>query len=178
MNFREETVTNTKGWKLVLCGACGVLLFVCGLVTAQDKDASSDARKAMSAHYEDLKWQAVVPELGSDSPQISILRVDSTTKATQLLIRTPKKMHIPMHWHSANETHTMILGTAVFEHEGKRDQLGPGGFNYIPAKMAHQAWTSEGSVVFITVDGAWDVNWAGNPPGKSDLGQEPPASSN
>jgi mannose-6-phosphate isomerase-like protein (cupin superfamily) len=178
VNFREETVTNTNGWKLVLCGAGGVLLFVCGLVTAQDKDASSDARKAMSAHYEDLKWQAVVPELGSDSPQISILRVDSTTKATQLLIRTPRKMHIPMHWHSANETHTMILGTAVFEHEGKRDKLGPGGFNYIPAKMAHQAWTSEGSVVFITVDGAWDVNWAGNPPGKSDLGQEPPASSN
>jgi len=171
-------VTNTNGRKLVVWGAGGVLLFVCGLVGAQDKDASSDAKKAMSAHYEDLKWQAVVPELGSDSPQISILRVDPKSSATQLLIRTPKKMHIPMHWHSANETHTMILGTAVFEHESKRDKLGPGGFNYIPAKMTHQAWTSEGSVVFITVDGAWDVNWTGNPPSKSDLGQEPPANSN
>jgi quercetin dioxygenase-like cupin family protein len=71
----------------------------------------------------------MVPELGSDSPQISILRVDPKTNATQLLIRTPTKMHVPMHWHSANETHTMIQGTAVFEHEGKREQLGPGGFN-------------------------------------------------
>jgi len=32
-------------------------------------------------------------------------------------------MHVPMHWHSANETHTMIQGTAVFEHEGKRESL-------------------------------------------------------
>jgi quercetin dioxygenase-like cupin family protein len=117
----------------------------------------------------------MVPELGNDSPQISILRVDPKTNATQLLIRTPKKMHVPMHWHSANETHTMIQGTAVFEHEGKREQLGPGGFNYIPAKMPHQAWTSEGSVVFITVDAAWDVNWVGNPPSKTDLDQTPPA---
>jgi quercetin dioxygenase-like cupin family protein len=84
-------------------------------------------------------------------------------------------MHVPIHWHSANETHTMIQGTAVFDHEGKHEQLGPGGFNYIPAKMQHQAWTSEGSVVFITVDGAWDVNWIGNSPRKTDLGQAPPA---
>jgi hypothetical protein len=56
-------------------------------------------------------------------------------------------------------------------------KLGPGGFNYIPAKMKHQAWTSEGSVVFITVDGPWDVNWVADPPRKTDLGQAPPAGS-
>jgi len=135
------------------------------------------ASQAMSARFEDAKWQTMVPELGNDSPQISILRVDPKTSATQLLVRTPKKLHVPMHWHTANETHTMILGTAVFEHDGKREELGPGGFNYIPARMQHQAWTSEGSVVFITVDSAWDVNWVGNPPGKSDIGQGPPANS-
>jgi mannose-6-phosphate isomerase-like protein (cupin superfamily) len=139
--------------------------------------AAAGTAQAMSARFEDAKWQTMVPELGNDSPQISILRVDPKTSATQLLIRTPSKLHVPLHWHTANETHTMILGTAVFEHDGKREELGPGGFNYIPAKMQHQAWTSEGSVVFITVDGAWDVNWVGNPPGKSDIGQAPPANS-
>ena len=64
--------------------------------------ASGDSSPAMSARYEDLKWQTMVPELGTDSPQISILRVDSKTNATQLLIRTPKKMHVPRHWRSAN----------------------------------------------------------------------------
>ena len=161
--------------------ACGLSLLVAALSAAQTNSgvtpAASSASQAMSVRYEDLMWQMMVPELGNDSPQISILRVDPKTNAPQLLIRTPKKMHVPMHWHSANETHTMIQGTAVFEHEGKREQLGPGGFNYIPAKMQHQAWTSEGSGVFITVDGAWNVNWVGNPPSKTDLGQTPPAGS-
>ena len=165
--------------KLEACGLAGFVLLVAVLSPAQNKPggtaAKESAPQAMSAKYDDLAWQPIVPELGKDSPQISILRVDPKTKATQLLIRTPAKMHVPMHWHSANETHTMILGTAVFEHEGKREQLGPGGFNYIPAKMQHQAWTSEGSVVFITVDGAWDVNWVDKPPSKADLGQSPPS---
>jgi mannose-6-phosphate isomerase-like protein (cupin superfamily) len=153
-----------------------IVVFTVAQSQSGETAATGSSSQAMSAKYEDLTWQTMVPELGNDSPQISILRVDPKTKATQLLIRTPKKMHVPMHWHSANETHTMIQGTAVFEHEGKREQLGAGGFNYIPAKMQHQAWTSEGSVVFITVDGAWDVNWVGNPPSKADLGQMPPSS--
>ncbi len=174
MNMRTQR-------RIKACGLASLLLLVAVLGPAQTNSggtpATSGASQAMSARYEDLMWQTMVLDLGNDSPQISILRVDPKTNATQLLIRTPKKMHVPIHWHSANETHTMIQGTAVFEHEGKREQLGPGGFNYIPAKMQHQAWTSEGSVVFITVDSAWDVNWVGNPPGKSDIGQGPPANS-
>jgi quercetin dioxygenase-like cupin family protein len=163
-------------------GLASLLLLIAAVLCAAQTDsggtpATSGASQAMGARYEDLIWQSMVPELGNDSPQISILRVDPKSNATQLLIRTPKKMHVPIHWHSANETHTMIQGTAVFEHEGKREQFGPGGFNYIPAKMQHQAWTSGGAVVFITVDGAWDVNWVGKPPSKTDLGQTPSAGS-
>lgn len=165
--------------RITACALAHLFLAFAVLGAAQNHNSSTpaagDASQAMSLRYEDLKWQAMVPELGNDSPQISILRVDPTSHATQLLIRTPKKMHVPAHWHSANETHTMIQGTAVFEHDGKREQLGAGGFNYIPAKMQHQAWTSDGSLVLITVDGPWDVNWVGNPPGKTDLGQNPPA---
>ncbi|HEY7193756.1 MAG TPA: cupin domain-containing protein [Gemmatimonadales bacterium] len=125
------------------------------------------------APYANRQWQTMVPELGADSPQISILRVDPQTQATQLLIRIPKQMHVPMHWHSANETHTVIKGTFVFEHEGQRHQLGPGGFNYLPARMPHQAWASDDALVFITVDAGWDVNFLDGPPTKSDLGQWP-----
>jgi quercetin dioxygenase-like cupin family protein len=170
---------NLRIRRIKACDLASLLILVAVLGAAQNNSdgTSATGSQAMSARYEDLIWQAVVPELGDDSPQISVLRVDPKTNATQLLIRTPKRMHVPLHWHSANETHTMIQGTAVFEHEGKREQLGPGGFNYIPAKMQHQAWTSEGSVVFITVDGAWDVNWVGKPPNKTDLDQTPPAGS-
>ena len=144
-------------------------------LVAQQSGTDAKAGQAMGARYEDLQWQAIIPELGADSPLISILRVDRVTRATHLLIRVPKQIHVPMHWHSANETHTVIRGNWTFEHEGRRDQLGPGGFNYIPAKMHHQAWASDEALVFITVDAAWDVNWVSGPPTKADLGKTPDA---
>jgi quercetin dioxygenase-like cupin family protein len=137
--------------------------------------AGPSPEQAIGARYEDLQWQAIVPELGADSPQVSILRVDPKTNATQLLIRMPKQMHVPMHWHSANETHTVIRGTFVFEHDGQRHELGPGGFNYVPARMHHQAWATDDALVFITVDSGWDINWVSGPPTKSDLGERPPS---
>ena len=144
-------------------------------LVAQQSSTQAKAGQAMGARYEDVQWQTIVPELGADSPQISILRVDPVTQTTQLLIRVPKQIHVPMHWHSANETHPVIRGDWTFEHEGTRDHLGPGGFNYIPAKMRHRAWASNDALVFITVDSAWDVNWVSGPPTKADLGKTPDA---
>ncbi len=157
--------------------ALPLLMGALGLSQTADapQQVTGAGSQAMSAKYEELQWQAIVPEFGSDSPQISVLRVDPKSHATQLLIRVPKKLHVPMHWHSANETHTVVRGTWVFEHGGKRDHLGAGGFNYIPAKMHHQAWASDNALVFITVDSTWDVNWVSGPPTRADLGKTPPA---
>lgn len=149
------------------------MMFAVHGVSVRQAPAPAKPGDAMAARYENLEWQTIVPELGTDSPQISVLRVDATTKATQLLIRVPKRVHVPIHWHSANETHTVIRGQWTFEHEGTREELGPGGFNYIPAKMQHQAWASDDALVFITVDGAWDINWVNGPPTKADLGKTP-----
>jgi mannose-6-phosphate isomerase-like protein (cupin superfamily) len=116
---------------------------------------------------QDIKWDRIIPELGENSPEIVILHVDPITQATKLMIRVPKNFHVPKHWHTANETHTILSGTFIMEHiDGERHELGPGSFNYVPAKAVHQAWTrpDEGTVLFITVDGAWDVNWVEGPP--------------
>ncbi len=117
----------------------------------------------------DLKWDKILPDLGADSPEISILHVDPKTHATSLLIRTPKAIHVRKHWHTANESHTMIKGTATLACDGKRAEIGPGGFNFMPAKMAHEAWLPTNSLTFITVDGAWDINWVEGPPTAADL---------
>jgi mannose-6-phosphate isomerase-like protein (cupin superfamily) len=116
-----------------------------------------------------MRWEKMLPDLGEASPEIAILHVDPQSHANQLLIRTPKALHVRKHWHSANETHTMIVGKATFECEGKKVELGPGGFNYMPARMVHEAWTTPGSLVFITVDGPWDVNWVEGAPTSADL---------
>jgi mannose-6-phosphate isomerase-like protein (cupin superfamily) len=131
--------------------------------------AKADTPEAIFKNYADLRWDKILPDLGDSSPEICVLHVDPKTKATKLLIRTPKAIHIRKHWHSANETHTMIVGTAVFACDGRRVEQGPGSFNYLPAKMVHEAWTSAGSVVFITVDGPWNVNWVDGAPTAKDL---------
>jgi mannose-6-phosphate isomerase-like protein (cupin superfamily) len=141
--------------------AFAIVFFSATLAKASDQP--------MFEKYDELKWDKILPDLGDDSPEISILRVDPQTQATQLLIRTPKKIHVLKHWHSANETHTMITGTAVFACNGKRVELGPGSFNYMPAKMVHEAWLPAGSLTFITVDGAWDIHWVKGPPTAKDI---------
>src|SRR5207247_283560 len=95
---------------------------------------------SLNINLSDLKWNRMFPELGDKSSEISILHKDPNTHATQLLIRVPRDFHVPMHWHSANETHTVIEGTFVMECEGKRVALNAGGFNYMPAHMRHEAW--------------------------------------
>jgi mannose-6-phosphate isomerase-like protein (cupin superfamily) len=138
----------------------------------QDKKLVMDSMvHSLNIRFDTLKWGKIVPELGERSSEITILRIDPKTQATQLLIRVPKSVHVPMHWHTANETHTIISGTFIMECEGKRDTLNTGSFNYTPARMHHQAWTTnkEGALLFITVDKGWDINWVDGPPKPEDF---------
>jgi mannose-6-phosphate isomerase-like protein (cupin superfamily) len=151
------------------------ILFVLALTTqtrthAQSPESATTAGDVpIFKNLSDLKWNKIVPDLGENSPEICFLRVDPKTHATALLVRTSKAIHVRKHWHTANETHTMISGNAVLACEGKRVELSPGGFNYMPAKMVHEAWLPANSLTFITVDSAWDVNWVEGPPTAADL---------
>ena len=123
--------------------------------------------RMLNMRLKNMKWDAIVPALGQNSPTITILHVDPKTHATELMIHVPKSFHVTSHWHSANETHTIVKGTFIMESGGMRDTLRAGGFNYTPARMVHQAWTPPGedALLFITVDGAWDVYFVSEPPG-------------
>jgi len=119
-----------------------------------------------SVKFSDVKWQKIFPSWSAGTREIAILRVDAVTKATQLMIRVPKNFRVPQHWHSTNESHTVLSGTFVVECEGRKEELGPGSYSSMPAKMVHQGWTKpdEGAVLFITVDTTWDLNWVDGPP--------------
>ena len=132
---------------------------------------SETPSRLLNVPFKDVKWERMMPELGSQSSEIAIFKVDPNTQATHLMIRVPKNSHVPKHWHSANETHTIISGTFIVECEGQRASLGPGSWNYIPRKTPHEAWTKpdEGTLLFITVDSAWDVNWSDGQPKAADF---------
>jgi len=104
----------------------------------------------------------MLPALGADSPEMSTLHVDPVTHATQLMVHAPTAIHIPKHWHTANETITVLKGTFVLKHDDsdERSELTPGSFGYMPAKMVHEAWAKDdGATYFITTDGPFDINW-------------------
>ena len=107
--------------------------------------------------FEDIKWEPL-----EGGGQISILYTNPTTKATYLIIRPEKDAHVPRHWHTANETITVLKGTFVLKHDDsdERSELTPGSFGYMPAKMVHEAWAKDdGATYFITTDGPFDINW-------------------
>lgn len=141
-------------------------LIALSTVSVQGLVAQAVDRPPVFLRFTDVKWERILPALGSDSPEIAILRVDPRTHATQLMIRVPANFHVTKHWHTANETHTVVSGTFIMDDRGRRVELGPGSFNYMPGRMVHEAWTrpDQGALLFITVDGAWDVNWVEGPP--------------
>ena len=151
--------------------ACAII--ACGCAT-RARTLAAVPQSPIFTPYRDLTWNRIVPDLGVKSPEIAILHVDPTTQATQLMIRTPAAIHVRKHWHTANETHTMLRGNAVLACDGQRTELGPGSFNFMPAKMVHEAWLPADSLTFITVDRAWDINWVEGAPTAADLGKTPP----
>ncbi len=184
-NHREQTLAlplagdsvrsaGERHWSVTVEVAVRVLIPLLIILAASHAAAQATEHQPRAAHdhaiylkFQDIKWDKIAPELGDRSPEIAILHVDPTTQATKLMIRVPKDFLVPKHWHTANETHTIVSGTFIMEHqEGQRHELGPGSFNYVPSKAVHQAWTKpdEGTLLFITVDGAWDVNWVEGPP--------------
>jgi len=64
---------------------------------------------------QNVKWERMMPDLGEDSPELAVLHVHPVTQATHLMIRTRRPMHVPPHWHSSNETHTVLFGAAAFQ---------------------------------------------------------------
>ena len=159
-----KRISSMALWLVVVLLLGSIRLATPQAVSSLGQAPAGDQASYLSVKFGDLKWQRMFPEWGEDSPEIAILRMDPKTQATQLFIHNPRKMHVPRHWHSASETHTILRGTMVFECDGKRDELGPSSFNYIPSKMIHQAWLPDDGLVFITVDSAWDINWVDGPP--------------
>jgi hypothetical protein len=137
------------------------------LALAQNMPSHETSAQSVFLNFKDLKWQKTNPELGNNSPEISILH--ESPQETELFIRAPKDFRVPRRWHSANETITMIHGTFILKHDGSNERVAldqPGSFAWMPARMIHEAWTApdEDALYFITADGKFDINWVEAPP--------------
>lgn len=82
---------------------------------------------AKTVKPDEMKWET----LGGGF-EISILYTNPATQATYLVIRGGGNLHVPRHWHSSNESITVLRGTFTVAHDGgpEKTALAPGGFLY------------------------------------------------
>jgi quercetin dioxygenase-like cupin family protein len=82
------------------------------------------------------------------------------------MLKFPKGMTIPAHWHSAMETATIVSGFAVFGtgetvDAAKGTEVGVGSYMNIPAKSPHWAIAKEDLIVTVATDKATDFHLCG-----------------
>ena len=87
-------------------------------------------------------------------------------KPGQYTIRlsAPANYKLPPHWHTQTENLTIVSGTfyiGMGDKAGAKDahELKAGGYHYLPAKMHHYAFTKVPTVVQISGEGPFDINY-------------------
>src|SRR5262249_33851544 len=67
-----------------------------------------------------------------------MLRDDTATGGTEMLVRYPAGHKFEPHWHTANERMVVIEGTMRVEVDGVEKVLGPGSYAYLPSKKTQK----------------------------------------
>ena len=138
-------------WGLVLAAAFA------GTAHAADEGSSF-------VNSSDLKWGAAPPVLPKGA-KVAVLNGDPF-KPGQYTIRlsAPANYKISPHWHSQTENLTIISGALYIGMGDKADAknahgLKAGGYHYLPAKAHHYAYTKTPTVVQISGEGPFDINY-------------------
>jgi quercetin dioxygenase-like cupin family protein len=109
-----------------------------------------------------VQWGPAPPFLPAGA-QFAVLQGNPSEKgAVTLRLRLPANYNIPAHWHSMDETVTVLSGAFNVGMGDKLDRktsqtLQPGGFVSLPANMRHFAWTAKPTVVQVNLQGPFDI---------------------
>ncbi|MFZ1376489.1 MAG: cupin domain-containing protein [Geothrix sp.] len=111
----------------------------------------------------DTKWGAHPFIKGG---QLAVQSGDPTKGPSVLLMKFPKGMTIPAHTHTADETVTILSGSAIFGggetvDKAKGTRLGAGGYLFIPGQSPHWAVVQQELVFTVTMSQAADFHLCG-----------------
>jgi len=124
---------------------------------------SADMPQAVFQNYDELKWNKIIPDLAT-----ALQRSPSCTSILkpmhQAPIRSPKALHVRKHWHSANETHTIILARPPLRVMANASSRVPArSIIFRPGWCTKRGFRPEGWRSSLST-GAWDVNWVEGAP--------------
>jgi quercetin dioxygenase-like cupin family protein len=118
----------------------------------------------MLINKEDMKWGDAPPVLPKGA-KLAVLNGDPG-KPGMFTIRlsAPANYKIAPHWHSQTENLTVISGALYL---GVGDKMSPkearalkaGGYHYLPAKARHFAYTKAPTVIQVSGEGPFDINY-------------------
>lgn len=122
------------------------------------------AGDAMMMNKDDIKWGDAPPSLPKGA-KIAVLHGDPGKAGPfTLRLQVPAGYKIAPHWHSQDENLTVISGTLYLgmgeKMNAKMSQgLKPGGYHYLPAKTNHYALSKAPTVVQVSGEGPFDINY-------------------
>jgi hypothetical protein len=134
------------------------------LVTAASVAAPLQAADEVSLNKDDMKWGDAPPVLPKGA-KLAVLRGDPGKPGPfTLRLNAPANYKIAPHWHSQAEDLTIISGALYLGMGDKMDAkaahaLKAGGFHYLPAKMHHYAFSKSPTVIQISGEGPFDINY-------------------
>ena len=122
---------------------------------------AGDTHGAMNP--ETIKW---APAEGlPKGAQMAVLQGDpSKAGIFTIRLKAPANYKVPAHWHSTEESVTVISGTLYMGDGDKIDTakakaVKAGGFMQVPAKAHHYAFAKVPTVIQVTAEGPFDINW-------------------
>jgi len=134
-----------------------------GLAIAASFAASALADNAI-INTKDIKWGDAPPVLPKGA-KVAVLNGDPFKPGAYVLrLQMPANYRIPPHWHSQAEHLTVISGTLNIGLGDKVDDphahaLKAGGYHFLPGKTNHYAFTKAATVVQVSGDGPFDINY-------------------
>lgn len=111
----------------------------------------------------DIQWSAH-PFI--EGAKMAVQSGDPSKGPSVLLMKFPKGMTIPAHWHTATETVTVVSGVGLLGSGEKVDaakgvEVGTGSFAVIPGKNPHWAIAKEEFVISVALDKPADFTACG-----------------
>lgn len=112
-------------------------------------------------HLKDIQWTPAKLKEFPPGAMSSVIAVDPATGGSIAYGKFPAGGALATHWHSFAEYTILLSGQATFTVAGKANELSPGDFIVIPAKVLHslKCGANAECVLFTRRGGATDYHF-------------------
>jgi hypothetical protein len=134
------------------------------VATAAFVTASVFAADSAVVNPDEVKWGAAPPVLPKGA-KVAVLHGDPFKGGPYVLrLQMPANYRLPPHWHTQPEHVTVISGTLNIGmgetmNDSKAHAIKTGGYHFLPGKTNHYAFTKGATVVQLSGDGPFDINY-------------------